>query len=111
MHQTTFDYIRMNYDNTKSHVPITFSDNLSLLGYNIVINNNLKPTYTETKWVFPKERFVTYEESDEEWCRYFGIGHQQTKQAGEIIGMDIDLNINNKPKNRTYVWNPNKRIK
>jgi hypothetical protein len=26
------------------------------------------------QWEFPQERFVTYEESDERWCRFFGIG-------------------------------------
>ena len=27
------------------------------------------------RWQFPDDHFVDYEESDEKWCRYFGIGH------------------------------------
>lgn len=30
------------------------------------------------RWGFPKERFVTYEPSDESWCRYAGIGREVT---------------------------------
>lgn len=33
-----------------------------------------------TKWEFPKERFVTYEPSDERWCRPLGIGREITIQ-------------------------------
>jgi hypothetical protein len=32
-------------------------------------------------WQFPKERFVTYERSDIEWCRYFGIGEEKLSKV------------------------------
>lgn len=37
-------------------------------------------TYSERKrWVFPTDNpFIIYEPSDEEWCRYAGIGHEET---------------------------------
>lgn len=35
-------------------------------------------TSRRKKWQFPKESFVTYEDSDESWCRYFGIGREVT---------------------------------
>jgi hypothetical protein len=35
-------------------------------------------TYQRTRkvWQFPQERFVTYELSDESWCRFFGFGKE-----------------------------------
>lgn len=36
----------------------------------------LKVTTRKRVWQFPKERFVTYEPSDESWCRFFGIGKE-----------------------------------
>lgn len=35
-----------------------------------------KPTFQRktVRWVFPEDRFVTYEPSDESRCRFFGIG-------------------------------------
>ena len=27
-------------------------------------------------WQFPRERFVRYEQLDESWCRFFGIGKE-----------------------------------
>lgn len=39
----------------------------------------LAPNYIE--WLFPKERFVTYESSDTQWCRYFGIGKEQISEV------------------------------
>jgi hypothetical protein len=32
----------------------------------------------EKVWVFPKDRFVEYEPSDEWWCRKYGFGHEET---------------------------------
>ncbi|WP_417459044.1 hypothetical protein [Kordiimonas sp.] len=29
-----------------------------------------------TRWEFPNDPFVTYEPSDEEWCRPLGLGRQ-----------------------------------
>lgn len=56
----------------------------------------LKPFEIEQpRWVFPKESFVTYESSDESWCRYFGIGYQQEARIIEgdiIIRHDLPIN-------------------
>lgn len=27
-------------------------------------------------WIFPKERFLEYDKSDEWWCRKYGVGHE-----------------------------------
>lgn len=32
-------------------------------------------------WVFPSDRFVEYESTDESWCRKLGIGSEQWKPA------------------------------
>ncbi len=41
---------------------------------------------TKKAWRFPQERFVTYEESDEAWCRYFGIGKEIDVVENVTIG-------------------------
>ena len=41
--------------------------------------------YIPAKWKFPKERFVTYQKSDESWCRYFGIGKEIPEVMAEIV--------------------------
>lgn len=35
-------------------------------------------TFEQTRkvWQFPSDRFTKFDESDEEWCRYFGIGKE-----------------------------------
>ena len=33
-------------------------------------------TYKRKVWQFPKDRFIQYDQSDEEWCRYFKIGKE-----------------------------------
>lgn len=42
-------------------------------------------------WVFPKEPFITYEPSDESWCRYCGFGHEEapavTVEAAFVTSM------------------------
>lgn len=37
------------------------------------------------RWVFPEERFVEYEESDEDWCRYFGFGHSEEDTSKTVV--------------------------
>lgn len=36
-------------------------------------------------WSPPTERFVMYEESDEEWCQYFGIGELKYSSYSSTI--------------------------
>jgi len=59
-----------------------------LLGLRAIYDYNLRPAcVVDAKWIFPKDPFVTYEPSDEDWCRYFGYGHQQERKidTGEIV--------------------------
>lgn len=46
-----------------------------LLGVAVRTDKNLP--ITKRVWVFPKDPYFKYEKSDETWCRYFGIGHEE----------------------------------
>jgi len=61
--------------------------------YQTVINNNLIPL--ENTWVFPKEKFIIYEQSDEDWCSFFKIGRPGSP-IGEIEFHNTDIGIINK---------------
>jgi hypothetical protein len=67
----------------------------ALGGIMVRFDSSLKPFgIEESKWVFPNERFITYDKSDESWCRYFGIGRRQPARIvdGEIVlRQDIPL--------------------
>jgi hypothetical protein len=43
----------------------------------------------EKVWVFPKDRFVEYEPSDEWWCRKYGFGHEETRPAVYRVGVAL----------------------
>jgi hypothetical protein len=43
----------------------------------------------EKVWVFPKDRFVEYEPSDEWWCRKYGFGHEEVRPAVMRVGNDL----------------------
>lgn len=58
---------------------ITFGDLIA--GFPIVEDKNC----WQTVWVFPKDRFITYEKKDEEWCRPLGIGHQEIHPGCYLI--------------------------
>lgn len=91
MHQTTYEYIRDNIDAFNLGTTAYISgDKFMLNGVDIKIDNSFCPTINESRdWIFPNERFVTYEKSDEEWCRYFGIGRQgRGFIMGEIFSVD-----------------------
>lgn len=60
---------------------------------------DLRPLQTHKRyvevWIAPKEPFVRYEKSDEEWCRYFGIGtiekvleplYDVRDERGDLVG-------------------------
>lgn len=57
----------------------------------------MKPLQThglfEERWIPPKERFVVYEKSDEEWCRFFGIGEvvQEPVQLFDVRDGNTEL--------------------
>jgi hypothetical protein len=57
--------------------PTITLEGCSICDYAMHETNSLRVVFQKRKrWKFPTERFVTYEDSDEEWCRYFGIGHE-----------------------------------
>ena len=112
MHETTFRYLREHPDVFKFKQQVMVSGfDFGFNGIAIHINNNLSPTITEYpkgSWIFPKRPFITYEPSDEEWCRYFKIGHEARGFImGEIIGMDNNF-MNPKPRIRATVFNPDR---
>lgn len=89
MHISTFNFLKQKIEvASKIQVPVHYNGiDMVFDGVQIIIDNDLKPTIDEGKaWIFPKEKFVTYEKSDEEWCRYFGIGRQgQGLIMGDIL--------------------------
>lgn len=56
----------------------------------IIIDNSLDILELE-KWIFPKERFFIYDESDISWCRFFNVGRSPT--YGEIHFYNDDGSI------------------
>lgn len=40
------------------------------------------------RWVYPNERFWSYEPSPEteKWCRFFGFGHEVTEPGAYLFG-------------------------
>jgi hypothetical protein len=44
------------------------------------------PHLAKRVWEFPKDRFVTYEPTDEPWCRYFGFGREVTVYTAVQMG-------------------------
>ena len=46
-------------------------------------------------WVFPHDRFVEWEKSDEELCKRLGIGHKESKpgvfQLGNLLVVHPDI--------------------
>lgn len=61
--------------------PAQLSGGLSFNGIKVVLSAHA----LTRRWVFPVERFVTYEPKDEPWCRYFGIGHEVTEPCEYMI--------------------------
>lgn len=109
MHSSTYEYLCKNVDNIYTTERIAIGDYLTFIGKTIKIDNNLSPTVTLGQWIFPtNEPFITYEKSDESWCRYCGFGREAEKkdvQIGEVIGAEIDfVKIRGKVKGRSVVY-------
>jgi len=109
MHETTFRYLKEHPDVFKAKQQVmTSGSEFGFYGIDIKFDNKLKPTINEQKgrWIFPKERFVTYEHSDEGWCRYFKIGHEgRGLILGEVLGVDKDF-FQTKPMKRSRAFDP-----
>jgi hypothetical protein len=75
MHQSTLRYLLSKYEKYSICAHIK-GNKISFYGYEIVIDNFFcSETINETDgYFFPKEKFVTYEPSDREWCEPLGIG-------------------------------------
>jgi hypothetical protein len=69
-HPHNIDYIRSTFRKTTVKTGDGFN-----LSYKLIANDSL-PIYCK-KWVFPKEQFWEYDKSNEDWCRYFGFGHEE----------------------------------
>lgn len=104
MHPTTYRYMCKNINriSTKEKIMVCDEDqNITIAGKKIVLDDRVSPTIDEGDWIFPKERFVTYEISDESWCRYFGIGKEATiydRQDGVIMGASIHFPRNQRKR-------------
>lgn len=90
MHQTTYDYIFENIRrgfNPVNHFALYNGNSFIFAGCAMAISNTLEPTIMEPEWVFPKERFVSYESKDIGWAKFFGIGRPGIQQIGPIYFM------------------------
>lgn len=91
MHVSTLNYLKNNLDSYKVEAKIgglALSDiNIRIAGFQIYVENFLNPTIIEPDYVFPNNRFITYEDKDREWCEPLGIGKPGIKQIGDIILM------------------------
>lgn len=61
----------------------------SIYGLKIVVSEYAR----SRRWVYPRERFWTYEPSKEteKWCRFFGFGHEVEEPAAIQVGRDTLL--------------------
>lgn len=111
MHQSTWDYLNTNYDkyNIKVHISQVA---IKLHGHELIIDNFLcTETIDEPKgYMFPREKFVTYDPSDREWCEPLGIGRMgRGFRLGSIFSMN-DFGLLDSfflsSKKRSTVFNP-----
>jgi hypothetical protein len=81
---------------------------MTISGEEIKINNNLSPTINEgLGWIFPEEPFIIYEPSDEDWCRYCGIGRQgRGFIMGDIYMYDRRLDLKIDWGRRSTIFDP-----
>lgn len=75
--------VRQNFNHKESALylercsPSISLDGVSPADFSLREANHVRLVFaTRKRWKFPVERFVTYEPSDEDWCRYFGIGQE-----------------------------------
>jgi hypothetical protein len=94
MDKSTYEYLKNNLDMIKSKEMVYYNGRDFQVGANrIVITNSplVKPTIKE--WLFPRDKFITYEKKDESWWRYFGLGKEGSRSiVGDIVGMETREN-------------------
>jgi hypothetical protein len=109
MHRSTWEYLKEQVNSGKRPVDkMKYNGDWAFMGYNVVLENSLQPTINEgTKYIFPKEPFVTYEQSDAEWCEYFGIGRKGRGLIfGEVYACEPQPHNVTPTKNRVTVRDP-----
>jgi hypothetical protein len=86
MHKTTLEFLKNYLDAHDLRVEISQYE-VKFNGVEVRTCDWLKPTINEPKeWIFPKNRFITYEKSDEDWCiplKFGRMGHGF--ELGEIF--------------------------
>lgn len=104
MHKTTLDYL---INNLHVHdLPVEISQyTVKFRGIEVRTYDWLKPTINEPKeWIFPKNKFITYEKSDEDWCVPLKIGRMgKGFDLGEIFKIN---NLDFYPMYCRYDLNP-----
>ena len=66
-----------------------------ILGFQVITDRHIPAM--KTKWVYPQERFWSYEPSTEteRWCRFFGFGQEVNEmlvyQIGNKLVMHPDI--------------------
>jgi hypothetical protein len=75
MHESTWDYLKNNLDVASQLGRVEFNGQVSIHRARILFSDICTPTINEGNgYIFPKEKFITYESKDIEWCEFFGIG-------------------------------------
>ena len=95
MHPTTYDHIlsKLNAGERSEFKSLVSGNEFQIVGEDLVKDKNIEPTVEkQIGWILPYNKFITYEESDKEWCEYFGIGRPQMKT---VIGPVYQVNKNN----------------
>lgn len=84
MHESTLKYL-INQDcfDIRRHIGAE-TETVWISGMEVKTCQWLMPTIMEPDYVFPSNRFITYEQKDREWCEPLGIGRVGIKQVGEI---------------------------
>jgi len=54
------------------------------------------------RWKFPEGQFITYEESDESWCRFFGIGEEVEETVTVTIPHAMITEVNCEDRRITF---------
>lgn len=92
MHRSTYEHLAKSLDKHKLEAKIHGADpmdcELTIYGVPIEINQGCSPTINEPSYIFPSNRFVTYEDKDREWCEPLGIGRPGIFKLGEILKME-----------------------
>lgn len=96
MHPTTYDHIlsKLNAGERTEFKALVSGNEFQIVGEELIKDKNMEPTVEkQVGWILPYNKFITYEESDKEWCEYFGIGRPQMKTfMGPVYRVDPKIN-------------------